>query len=341
MTDDTDSPHRRYNPLNDSWVLVSPHRTQRPWLGQRETAPVAVAEFDPDCYLCPGNVRAGGQRNPDYPGVHIFDNDFPALLAAPTVEKIQGERPPGLFQRDVVAGCCRVICYSPDHSLTMAHMDTRQLAAVIDAWRTQHAELSRTWLWVQIFENRGQTMGCSNPHPHGQIWATDYLPQEGARELAQQQRHFEVHQRPLLADYAEQELLAGERVIAGNDAWLAVVPWWAVWPFEALIIARQPLQRMSDIDDMARDQLAALLKNLCSAYDQLFATPFPYSMGWHSAPGRAHQPGWRLHAHVYPPLLRSAAVRKFMVGFELLSEPQRDLTPETAAAALRQVITPP
>lgn len=337
-TEATARPHRRYNPLNDSWVLVSPHRTRRPWQGQRETDPPDVVAYDPDCYLCPGNPRAEGNVNPDYSDVFVFDNDFPALLPNIDMDDVDMNKTSGLLQLEPVRGTCRVVCYSPRHDQTMAQLDVTAIRRVIDTWADQHRELGAQYRWVQIFENRGQSMGCSNPHPHGQIWATDHLPVEGEREFRQQQRYLESGNGVLLDRYAEHEHRDGRRVVIANDAWLVVVPWWAVWPFETLIIARHPVQRLYELDDDSRDQLATVLRTLCAGYDRLFDTPFPYSMGWHSAPGTEDTPSWRLHAHFYPPLLRSADIRKFMVGFELLAESQRDLTPEAACESLLAVM---
>ena len=329
----TEFPHRRYNPLNDSWVLVSPHRTQRPWQGQREKQSPNVPHYDAECYLCPGNARAGGNRNPDYGDVFVFDNDFPALLP-----DMHDGNSSDLLRMQPVRGACRVICYSPRHDKPMSQMDVGVIRRVVDTWSDQHRELSAQFRWVQIFENRGQAMGCSNPHPHGQIWATDHVPVEGAREQQQQRRHYDDGKGVLLERYVQLEQEAQERIVIENDTWLVVVPYWALWPFETLVIAKRPAQRLSDLASDSRDQLAAVLRQLCRAYDRLFDTPFPYSMGWHSAPGLADEPAWRLHAHFYPPLLRSADVRKFMVGFELLSEGQRDLTPESACRALLAVM---
>lgn len=330
MTSDN-TVHRRHNPLNNSWVLVSPHRTKRPWQGQEETPGTPQPDYDPDCYLCPGNQRAQGQSNPQYTDVFVFDNDFPGLLdtEANTVfaqhELLRGES---------VRGVCRVICYHPQHNLTLSQMSLEQIDRVIQAWVQQHAELSQRFAWVQIFENRGATMGCSNPHPHGQIWATSVIPQEGQRESDSQRQYFEKHKRELLQDYLELEIAKQERVLIENDSWLVVVPYWASWPFETLIISRDPYAAISDLSQQSRQQLAVVLKTLMQTYDGLFDTPFPYSMGWHSAPAQQKHAGFRLHAHVYPPLLRSATIRKFQVGYEMLAEPQRDLTPESACELL-------
>jgi UDPglucose--hexose-1-phosphate uridylyltransferase len=340
-------PHRRFNSLTGDWVLVSPNRTERPWLGRAEApAPALVPRHDPSCYLCPGNSRAGGQGNPRYTSTFVFDNDFPALLGAGPGDTA-GALQPGsphraeLLQAEPGAGTCRVICYSPRHDLTLAQMSVPEIGAVIGTWTQQSQELGTRWRWVQIFENKGELMGCSNPHPHGQIWAGDFLPTHAAQELAQQSLWQRNHGSVLLRDYAALESSEGERVIAQDEHWLALVPWWAVWPFEMLLLPRRHVREFTGLNAAERDSLAAMLKQLLSAYDRLFEVSFPYSFGWHSAPaGSAPQTdGWQLHAHFYPPLLRSASVRKFMVGYELLAEPQRDLTPEQAADRLRGCMT--
>lgn len=333
----TGAPHRRYNRLAGEWVLVSPHRLQRPWQGE-QTAAEATQQLrhDPSCYLCPGNSRSGGATNPDYRGTWTFPNDFPALLP----HRAGAEPGDRLFRAESVAGEARVICFSPDHSLSLASMDEAGRRAVIDEWCALSRELGQTWSHVQIFENRGAMMGASSPHPHGQVWASDFVPDLVEREDTHQRAHFADRQRPLLEEVAAAELENGERVVAVNDHWLAIVPFWAAWPFETLVIARHEVSRLEKLGDDARDALANLLGTLLKACDRLFDAPFPYSMGWHGAP---HSLGadcahWRLHAHVYPPLLRSAEVRKHMVGFELLAEVQRDLTPEAAAERLRELI---
>jgi UDPglucose--hexose-1-phosphate uridylyltransferase len=326
-----DGPHRRYDPLADAWVLVSPGRTRRPWQGRREAKPAAdLPSFDPDCYLCPGNARAGGQRNPPYDETFVFTNDFAALRPDTTDARVEE----GLFVAQGERGTCRVLCFSPRHDLTLALMDPADVRRVIDLWAEQTSELGERWTWVQVFENRGEAMGASNPHPHGQIWAGEALPQTGAREQATQRRYAHEHGDPLLVDYACQEL-DGPRVVEQTDRWLAVVPFWATWPFETMVIARRPVSRLPDLDPAARDELAAVLIRLLARYENLFEMPFPYSMGWHQAPfdGEDHA-FWQLHAHFYPPLL-GESVRKFMVGYELLSETQRDITPEEAAGRLR------
>jgi UDPglucose--hexose-1-phosphate uridylyltransferase len=326
------APHRRYNPLTDEWVLVSAERTKRPWLGDQLT-PVREERpaYDPDCYLCPGNGRAGGATNPGYDGTFVFTNDFAALRPDTGTDCFED----GLLVAEGERGTCRVICFTPRHDLTMARLDPATIRDVIDVWADQSAELGETYRWVQVFENRGAAMGASNPHPHGQIWAGSALPREGAREDAQQRRHFDRTGRRLLLDYVEQET-GCPRVVVENDDWLVVVPFWAAWPFETMVVAKQPAARLSDLDPERRSSLGAALRALLIRYDNLFQVPFPYSMGWHQAPfGDEAVDHWQLHAHLYPPLLRSATVRKFMVGYELLAETQRDLTPEQAAERLR------
>lgn len=330
-------PHRRYNPLNGSHVLVSPQRMSRPWQGQVEpTSPGPEPAYDPGCYLCPGNARANGTRNPAYSGPFVFANDFAALT--PEAEEI-GRGGDGLLQSQGATGEARVLCFSPDHSATLAELPLAAVRAVVDAWCGQAEELGHRYRWVQIFENRGAAMGCSNPHPHGQIWATDYLPDEPAGEDIRQRAWLAEHGTPLLAELVERELTEGERIVCLNPEWLAIVPYWAAWPFETLLLPRFPVARLPDLGGAQREALAAILRELVTRYDNLFETVFPYSMGWHGAPFGSDSHGWRLHAHFYPPLLRSATVRKFMVGFEMLAEPQRDLTPEEAAARLRAAAT--
>ena len=330
----SEHPHRRFNPLTGEWVLVSPHRNKRPWQGRSEKSEQAERPaHDPSCYLCAGNTRANGAKNPDYVGPFVFDNDFPALLPDPQESP---RNPDPLFQVEVARGTARVICFSERHDLTLPELTHPQIQAIVDLWADQVNELSADYQWVAVFENKGALMGCSNPHPHGQIWATDFLPNEIVKEDAAQERYFAERGRPLLLDYAEREAELGVRTVCETDRWIAVVPFWAVWPFETLVLPKWKVERLPDVGASDRVELAALLKQLCIRYDNLFETEFPYSMGWHGAPetGTDNQ-HWQLHAHFYPPLLRSATVRKFMVGFEMLAEAQRDLTAETAAEQLR------
>ncbi|MFO6446092.1 UDP-glucose--hexose-1-phosphate uridylyltransferase [Erythrobacter sp. NE805] len=331
MTLDPARPHRRYNPLTGGWVQVSPQRMGRPWQGEVSAPDPLPPAYDPACYLCPGNARVGGEANPPYEGVYVFANDFAALADAPG--GAASDDP--LLRAEASGGVCRVICFSPDHGRSLPRLAPPQIRAVIDTWADQTAELGARFAHVQVFENKGAMMGCSNPHPHGQVWATAHVPQEPAQEDAMQRAWLAEHGRPLLLEVAEREA-EGERVVAINDDWLAVVPFWAAWPFETLLLPRFPVARMPDLAPGQRDSLAAILKALATRYDNLFRTSFPYSMGWHGAPFvEGPSDHWQLHAHFYPPLLRSASVRKFMVGYEMLAEPQRDLTPERAAQMLR------
>jgi UDPglucose--hexose-1-phosphate uridylyltransferase len=329
------SPHRRFNPLTGEWLLVSPQRTQRPWLGQVEkTPPLGLPAYDPACYLCPGNSRSGGKQNPPYASTFVFENDFPALLP---VALAADEPPSGLLASRSVTGTCRVVCFSPRHDLTLAEMPVSDIRRVIDAWAEQILDLGHSYRWVQVFENKGAVMGCSNPHPHGQIWALDALPDEPEKEDHQQRDYFAGCHTSMLVDYTRLELDRQERLVVENEHWIVVVPYWAIWPFETLLLPRRPIQRLPDLSDAQRDALAEILKRLLVRYDNLFETSFPYSMGWHAAPSGEDAPYWQLHAHYYPPLLRSATVKKFMVGYEMLGEPQRDLTAEGAAARLREL----
>lgn len=331
----TNGAHKRQNLLTGDWVLVSPHRLLRPWQGSVSSpAHQQTSVHDPDCYLCAGNQRSNGQRNPQYEGVHVFENDFPALLVdsdPPESDAILVGQPE--------TGTCRVICYSPDHSRPMSRMTAPELEVVIETWASQYAELSaRPDVGaVTIFENRGEMMGASNPHPHGQIWATSSTPNELARECERQREWMAAHGRPLLLDYLERELKSGERIVCQNDHFVVVTPFWAAWPFETLVLPRRALGDLTELNKLERTALADVLSDLTRLYDAVFDAPFPYTMGWHQRPPRLHaDSGFVLHAHFYPPLLRSASVRKFMVGFEMLGMPQRDLTPEDAAARLRE-----
>ncbi len=341
--DPSERVHRRRNPLTGRHVLVSPHRTQRPWQGAQESVDDApLPAHDPSCYLCAGNTRANGQRNPDYRGTFVFGNDFAALRPAEAGDPatIAGQ---SLMQTEPVAGDCRVLCFSPDHARTLPELDPAALRGVVQAWMEQSADMGRRHRWVQVFENKGAAMGCSNPHPHGQVWGLDELPDEAALEDARQRDFLAAHGEPLLVRYAREEMAARERVVVETEHWLAVVPFWAAWPFETLLMPKARTLRLESLTAVQADDLAIAVRRLTTRYDNIFQTSFPYSMGWHGAPheaGRADDQGlrhWQLHAHFYPPLLRSATVRKFMVGFEMLGEAQRDLTPEAAAQRLREV----
>jgi UDPglucose--hexose-1-phosphate uridylyltransferase len=330
--DPADHPHRRYNPLRDEWILVSPHRAKRPWQGQEDAPDAAqLISHDPDCYLCPGNARVTGDVNPDYQGSYVFENDFAALM--PDAPAPKGHDP--LFQMAAATGTSRVVCFSPDHSKTLPELSLAEIGGVIDTWAAQTAELGAHYANVQVFENKGAMMGCSNPHPHGQVWASSYVPSEVATE-DRTQRNWQGAQ-PMLLDLAAREA-GGPRVVVETSHWIAIVPFWASWPFETLLLPRFPVQRLPQLNEVQRSDLAIALHELTARYDNLFQCSFPYSMGWHGAPFRGGAiDHWQLHAHFYPPLLRSASVRKFMVGYELLAEAQRDLTPEQAAERLRAV----
>ena len=333
-------PHRRYDPLRGRWVLVSPHRTQRPWQGEvsRTDVPAAL-HYDPECYLCPGNTRAGGKTNPPYTSVFSFTNDYAALMPdAPAMVQASGSE---LLRAESERGICKVLCFHPDHSLTLAAMEVADIVRVVEAWTAEYKDLGAKpeIRHVQIFENRGAMMGSSNPHPHGQIWATEHIPDEPLAELAAQQAYQEEQKSCLLCDYLAAELAQPEaRIVVENEHWIAVVPYWAVWPFETLVLPRRHLGDFPSLTAEERTGLAAILKAVTTRYDNLFQVSFPYTMGFHQRPthGLSHE-YMHFHAHFYPPLLRSAEIRKFMVGFEMLGEPQRDLTPETAAARLRAV----
>jgi UDPglucose--hexose-1-phosphate uridylyltransferase len=330
-----DSPHRRFNPLTGEWVLVSPHRAKRPWLGQVEKTPLEnLPTYDPTCYLCPRNERAGGVNNPDYAATFVFDNDFAALLPD-EVPAHASDHP--LLASVSERGLCRVVCFSPRHDLTLPELDQAAVENVITTWTEQTVDLSKKDFvqYVQVFENKGAMMGCSNPHPHSQIWATEHIPNEPAKELAQQKTYFNEHGRTLLSDYVAEEHKRKDRILFSNDHFTALVPYWAVWPFETLIIAHRNVAFLSELTASEVSALAELYKRVTTCYDNLFEISFPYSMGFHQAPfdDQLH-PEWTLHAHFFPPLLRSATVRKFMVGYEMLAMPQRDITPEAAAERL-------
>jgi UDPglucose--hexose-1-phosphate uridylyltransferase len=336
MLDWKQDPHRRYNPLTREWVLVSPHRTQRPWQGQMEAvAAESRPDYDPKCYLCPGNERAGGARNPAYAFTFVFDNDYAALKPTTAPDRFEQA---GLLIAEGEPGICRVVCFSPRHNLTIANMDPAGLRGVVDEWARQYVELgARDFIrHVEIFENRGEMMGASNPHPHCQIWANHSLPHTVLAEQNAQKAWLEARGRCLLCEYAALEAASGERVVEQNAGFLTVVPFWAVWPFETMVVARRHVASIDQLDGVERGHLADILQRTTARYDRLFQVSFPYSMGFHQQPtdGEPHSE-WHFHAHFFPPLLRSATVRKFLVGYEMLAMPQRDITPESAAERLR------
>lgn len=331
--DPTEHPHRRFNPLTQEWVLVSPHRAKRPWQGQVESLDEEEKpSYDENCYLCAGNTRINGEVNEKYQKTFVFSNDFAALKQDTPVTSVDDP----LFKMATEQGESRVICFSPDHSKTLPQLCIDEIAEVVKTWQAQCDELGQTYKWVQVFENKGATMGCSNPHPHGQIWAQQQLPTLVEKKQNAQMDYRSEYGSNLLQDYAKREVKKQERVVVENSDWVVVVPYWAGWPFETLLLPKFPIQRMTELTTETRVSLADILRQITIKYDNLFNCSFPYSMGWHGAPydGENH-PEWTLHASFFPPLLRSATVRKFMVGYEMMAEAQRDLTPEQAAERLK------
>ena len=334
--DSKEHPHRRFNALTNEWILVSPHRAKRPWNGQVEKqASDEKPSYDPNCYLCPGNTRVNGDKNPDYEHNFVFTNDFAALMEDTPLD---GGLNDDLFKEQPARGTAKVICFSKDHSKTIALMDEADIKGVINLWGSELTELSKKYVYTQLFENRGAIMGCSNPHPHGQIWACNFIPEEINKELNAQKAYYAKHQRPLLLDYVEKELEKKERIVYDSKYFVALVPFWAFWPFENMILPKFAVSAINCLNEEQKDDLAHVMKVLTTKYDNLFECSFPYSMGWHNAPadGQDHVE-WQMHAHYYPPLLRSATVKKFVAGFELLAEKQRDLTAEQAAVRLREL----
>jgi UDPglucose--hexose-1-phosphate uridylyltransferase len=333
-----DRSHWRLNLLTNDRVLVSPHRLQRPWQGKiEEVSTDRLPVHDPPSYLCPGNARAGGHLNPKYDSTFVFTNDFSALLPDGQTADLSDD---GLLVAGSESGICRVLCFSPRHDLTLAQMETAEIVPVVRTWIDETRSLAQRpgIRYVQVFENKGAIMGCSNPHPHGQIWATSSVPTEVGREDESQRAHFQRHGETLLGAYLRKELAAEERIVCANPDWVCLVPWWAKWPYETMLISRRPHQSLLTLSEPEQRNLADIIRSIGRRYDNLFGVSFPYTMGFHQAPiTGGDNPHWHLHAHYYPPLLRSATVQKFMVGFEMLAMPQRDLVPELAAKTLREL----
>ncbi|XP_076658770.1 galactose-1-phosphate uridylyltransferase isoform X1 [Halictus rubicundus] len=337
--DSTEHQHIRYNPLKGEWVLVSPHRMKRPWGGQIELdTEEDLPDYDPNNPLCPGNIRASGQVTPMYENTYSFVNDFPALLeTVPSPTKSEDE----LFQMDSAKGTCKVMCFHPKSNVTIALMEVFEIKEVVKRWIFEMLELGEKWTWVQIFENRGALMGCSNAHPHCQIWASSFLPNEAKIKDKYLTDYYSRNKKPLLIDYVQKELLKKERIVLENRDWVVLVPFWAIWPYETMVLPKKQVSRMQDLTESQQETLAVIMKRLCTKYDNLFNCSFPYSMGWHGAPTgpymRQDYPYWTFHGIYLPPLLRSATIKKHMVGYELLAQAQRDLTPEQAAEKLRSL----
>jgi UDPglucose--hexose-1-phosphate uridylyltransferase len=336
MFDLKEHSHTRLNILTGDWILVSPHRMKRPWQGKVEDLPKADRPaYDATCNLCPTNKRSDGSSNPEYKNTFVFTNDFSALLH----ETPQGElNEENLLVAKSESGICRVICFSPDHSLTLPLMNEVEIENVIELWQNEFQQLSENTSikYIQIFENKGEVMGCSNPHPHGQIWASSTLPLELSKETIEQKKYFDKNGKSLLSNYLELELKHKERIVLENEHFVALVPFWAVWPYETLIVSKRHIQAITQFTSEEKKAFASILKKLTTKYDNLFNTSFPYSAGMHQMPvNDGEHVEWHWHMHFYPPLLRSATVKKFMVGYEMLANPQRDITPEMAAATLQ------
>jgi UDPglucose--hexose-1-phosphate uridylyltransferase len=333
--DPTEHPHRRYNPLIDEWVLVSPHRAKRPWQGQVETLDEEQRPtHDKACFLCAGNTRINGEVNDNYEETFVFPNDFAAIKQDTPVTKSDDP----LFKMATEQGESRVICFSPDHSKTLPELSVTEISSVVDTWQEQCDELGKQYSWVQVFENKGSVMGCSNPHPHGQIWAQQQLPTLVVKKQNAQQAYLNKYNSNLLQDYAKREVENKERIVVINDDWLVVVPYWEAWPFETLLLPRYTVSRITELNDSQKLSLADIIKKITIKYDNLFNCSFPYSMGLHGAPfDEENHDEWSFHASFFPPLLRSATIRKFMVGYEMMAEAQRDLTAEQAAHRLRSL----
>ncbi|PIQ73613.1 galactose-1-phosphate uridylyltransferase [Candidatus Roizmanbacteria bacterium CG11_big_fil_rev_8_21_14_0_20_36_8] len=331
-----DHPHRRFNPLIEEWVLISPQRSKRPWKGALETPQIVnLPKYDKNCYLCPGNKRINGDINSTYESTYVFDNDYQAIESnSPNCQ--ENDNP--FFKLQSVKGKCKVVCFSPRHDKTLGSMTTKNIQKVITVWQKELQELGKQYSWVQIFENKGDIMGCSNSHPHSQIWASSTIPTEIQKESMNQKDYLKNNKSQLLLDYVQQELDLKTRVVAKNSDWVVIVPYWAVWPYETMILPTKKVKRLEDIDDKQKNSLAKIMKVLLIKYDSMFNTSFPYSMGWHFAPyTNENYDHWQLHAHYYPPLLRSETIKKHLVGYEMLAEAQRDITPETAALKLREL----
>jgi UDPglucose--hexose-1-phosphate uridylyltransferase len=336
--DINEDPHRRYNPLINEWILVSPHRAKRPWQGQNETVPSnTLPQYDESCYLCPGNVRANGMVNPAYDNCFVFENDFAAMKQDEIV--FEEDIKETFFKAQPERGISRVVCFSPKHNLTLPEMEVKAIENIVETWQKEYTDLGNIEYinYVQIFENKGSVMGCSNPHPHGQIWAQSSLPTEVEKTQKNLKAYFDKNQSTLLEDYLQEELKRKERIVIENDHFVALVPFWAIWPYETMIVSKRNIQKITDFTAEETTGFAEILKQMTTKYDNLFETSFPYSSGIHQAPTDSEShPEWHFHMHFYPPLLRSATVKKFMVGYEMLGESQRDITAEKSASILKE-----